>query len=60
MIINNLIKKTVVKNKKRIKFKEMKLGDLILYRNVPYKVIQAPYLSINLPEGTYEAEIERV
>lgn len=55
--IDNSTKKTVLKNKKRIKFNKIREGDIIEVNNRKWKAVNDPYLSLDLPEGTLEVDL---
>lgn len=55
--IDNASRKTVLKNRKRIKFDKIREGDIIEVNNIKWKAVNNPYLSLDLPEGTLEVDL---
>jgi hypothetical protein len=61
MIINSVNTPTVEVGGAQVEIKDLNKGDIIRASSGGrWEVMHPPYLSIDLPEGTYEVEIEKV
>ena len=56
--IDSIKNETVLKDGSEIKFEDIKKSDTIEIDGKKYIVIQSPYLSLDLPEGTLQADVK--